>query len=324
MKKTIFIFLLILPLFCTGTQTPPLPVQLVENHPDFKPGSFIERIGGGSEIVLDHLKKLDDKDDYSFYEPSSEEIKLIKKEALDLPPYLKRILDEKLIGVYFVNNLLGSGLTEWVASENGTYSFIVLDPYVLKKGISELLTEKENTCFIQDSESDISIRINCGTSYSGFYYILLHEAVHVADYSLRITPYTDNTFRNFYSIKTSETSFTGGVWEGYSDTVGSFSFRNDTTFYGFRGGPKIPLSEAVEIYSGLEKSPFVSLYGSLNWAEDLAEYITFYHLVVTLDEEYTIEVYSGEDLIYSYEPFMSDEVLMRSESIKDFLTRVSP
>lgn len=293
------------------------PVFSMKNHIHPAGRPFEKRIGLKSDIVLNRLKEIDGRKDYTFYDPSLSEI----KEALDafakLPPLSKKILNERLTGIYFVNDLLGSGLTEWVDFHGETFCFMAFNPSVLNKGLSELLTLKELTSFIHDSK-DISVKINCGASESGFLYILMHEAVHAVDYALRVTPYTDFTFKDFYSIKKSETSFTRGIWRDYSETIKGYPFRTGLTFYGFGGGPKIKISEAADRYRKLSESPFVSLYSSLNWAEDLAEYLTFYHITQVMRLTFSIEVYHKNKIIYNYEPFRKPAILKRSEELTFF------
>ena len=50
----------------------------------------------------------------------------------------------------------------------------------------------------------------------------------------------------------------------------------------------LSLSKAAAIYAGLTTTPFVSLYGSLNWAEDFAEYATWSHFTTELQQPYRI------------------------------------
>ena len=55
-------------------------------------------------------------------------------------------------------------------------------------------------------------------------------------------------------------------------------------------GGKIPLADAPRVYDALQKTPFVSLYGSLNWTDDLAEYVAAYHLTEVLKQPYRIVI----------------------------------
>ena len=49
----------------------------------------------------------------------------------------------------------------------------------------------------------------------------------------------------------------------------------------FREGRSLR-QDARPLYDALVNSPFASLYGSQNWAEDTADLVTFYHLTQVL------------------------------------------
>jgi len=54
------------------------------------------------------------------------------------------------------------------------------------------------------------------------------------------------------------------------------------------------MKEASVIYKGLARSSFISLYGSKNWAEDLAEMATFQMITAKLGQPYIVTL-SGFD-----------------------------
>ena len=58
------------------------------------------------------------------------------------------------------------------------------------------------------------------------------------------------------------------------------------------------------MYQGLSKTPFVSLYSCQMWAEDLAEFVAFYHLHHKLGQPYSISVLKNGKTVYRYEPFV--------------------
>jgi hypothetical protein len=47
--------------------------------------------------------------------------------------------------------------------------------------------------------------------------------------------------------------------------------------YSFRSGKPIAISNAADVYKVLLKTPFVSLYSTASWYEDLAEALTISH-----------------------------------------------
>ena len=57
---------------------------------------------------------------------------------------------------------------------------------VLGEDVSTFLTQKERTCF-DTASSALSVSIEAGTT-DAIAYVLLHEATHIVDSSLRLTP----------------------------------------------------------------------------------------------------------------------------------------
>jgi hypothetical protein len=111
---------------------------------------------------------------------------------------------------------------------------------------------------------------------------------------------------------------TGGIWKGYKKTIKNYRFMERVTFYGFRKGPKINISEAADIYRGLAKSPFVSLYSTLSWAEDVVELLTFYHITEKMKRPFVISVFRDDELVYRLEPMKNPLVRKRFPKLKIF------
>jgi hypothetical protein len=63
---------------------------------------------------------------------------------------------------------------------------------------------------------------------------------------------------------------------------------------------------------------FVSLYGSYNWHDDLAEVVTWYHLTEKLKQPYRIEIRKKGQIIFVYEPMKSPLVRSRFDLMKRF------
>ncbi len=285
------------------------PVKQKNNY-HFKKGSLlINRIRECPEMIVSAWAKWDERNNYRGYLPSEGELRQIHHDLLKLPPMTRKIMKERLLGIYFITNVIGSGLTDWVLDKNGKmFCYMVFNPIVLKKNISELITWKEQTCYRESSENiDISIRIN--SDLSGFYYILLHESTHVVDYVRQVTPFTEPDVINFYPKKYKTTPFTQGIWCGHKKSCREYPFRKKVRFYGFGGPPLADKKDAVSLYRGLDSSPFFSLYGSLNWAEDLAEFLTFYHLTKKMGLRYHIIVKNNGKEVFRSEP--STNILVR-------------
>lgn len=301
----------------TDAFTPEQSIHRVNSFPVIQGKDLASRMYTPPSFVVKYLRELDGRGDYSPLRPD-DEMRQSMADAVELfPPLVKRMLEERLLGIFFINNFLGSGFTDWaVDDKNRIYAFIVLNSEILEKDITRALTEKEITCFKPSQEYDLTFE--CGHDLSGLFYILLHESVHVADYTLGITPYTEEAIRKFRDRGISESEFVAGTWSDYSSLIAAFPYRPKITFYGMSNGPLIPMSEAPDMYRSLAWTGVVSLYGTLNWAEDLAEYVTFYHLSEIMKKNVEIHIKRNGEEIYLFEPMKNQAVRSRMHSIERF------
>jgi len=293
------------------------PVHSLASY-GFRPDTpLAARTAGPPAVLLDYLKKLDRSPEYEPYLPGVKELEAVSQALSKLPPLHREVMRSRLVGMYFIKNFRGSGLTDWVVdAENNVYAIMVFNASVFSKSISALLTEREQTCFIPDDPS-YEVSIDCGTRYGAFMYILLHESTHLVDYVKNITPFTDPQVKKYLRIRPTETNITRDIWKEYDVPRSSFIFTHRVVFYGF-ASPGLKISEAERVYSELSGSPFISLYGSQSWAEDLAELATFYHLSRTLNQPYVIRVAkSGKNLLTLY-PLNAPEVKKRLPMIQKY------
>jgi hypothetical protein len=329
MSKFLFAFLLLSSSIIFAEQENVLgqilapPQKHLKNY-SFQPdSSILSRVKKTEGFVLAYVRELDSTTNYTSYLPTANEMNKIKEAIELLPPLHKKVLSNRIAGIYFIDHLLGSGLTEWLIDEKGNiHSIIYINSKVLKMSLNEWLTQKEQSCFIADN-TNLSLSIKCSSRLSGVFGILLHEATHAVDYAENITPFTDDTIREFYITQKKyfqSKHYFEKVWSRYSVPRPEFDFslRKNITFYGFRKGPKIKLSEANEVYSGLTNSPFVSLYSTYSWAEDLAEISLFYHLTHSLHLPYQIKILSNNQAIYLYEPMKNPKIKERTGFLKLF------
>lgn len=300
-----------------GTALMREPLHRFESYSFDQQSSLVSRVTGPPPFALDYLRKLDGRPDYQPYIPDRSEMMRIKADLASLPPLHRAVLQSRLVGIYFIKDFMGSGLTDWIVdSQKNVYTVMFFNASLLNKNISELLTEKEKTCYRPGAGSD-DIRIDCGKKYSGFTYTLIHESTHAVDYVKRITPYVDMQIKRIMGLRGSTNDFTGSVWKGYDTYRGLYLFTKRLFFYGF-SSPQLDPSEANDVYRDLSRSPFVSLYGSLSWAEDLAEMVTFYHLTRIMKQPYTIIVEKNGKSVDTFRPMEFPEVCKRLHTIEIF------
>lgn len=91
-----------------------------------------------------------------------------------------------------------------------------------------------------------------------------------------------------------------------------FPSRARLNFYGFKP-PLLDPKEASRIYARIPW-PFISLYGSKNWADDAAELFVFHHLITYYGRPYQISFYADKGTIIK-EPLSSSRLKARAEKI---------
>ena len=255
----------------------------------FDPKSFLaSRIGPCPDFLLGALKEMDGREDYRPYILKPAEKRLLLDLLASLPAAMRRAFQEKLLGIYLVENFTGNGMSNWVLDERKkVHAWIVINPAAFKKSLSETLTGREASVF----QGDAGVRVDCGTKYPGVLYTLLHEGLHAYDYVEGVTPYVERMV-----VQATK----GGQGEGASWDVwaaidkprpeADFTYRDKLHFYGLGGGAAIPAADAAKVYEAFKKTPFASLYGSLSWAEDAAELFVFHHIVRVLKQPYAVRL----------------------------------
>ena len=243
--------------------------------------SFEQRIVPMPAALLESWRSMDKTPGYEPYALSSDEKREFLTALGALPPRLKQVLKNRLIAFYFVSDLKGNGITDWVLDDaQSTYVYMVLNPAGFKKSLSQLLSERESSPFKGGS----AVSVDVGPGGSGILYTVAHESAHAFDYVSGLTRFTDLEHGKAVGM-----SVAGGwdVWTGYAapQPASDYPARARLRFYGF-GEPQLAASEAAGVCAQLKDSPYASLYGSLNWADDAAELFLFDHLTRVLGRPY--------------------------------------
>ena len=185
----IFVFSL-----CSCQGSPKMPAAKVFSNYNFPPsGGIQDRVFAAPDFILEHFAAYDkdiipaDKP-YRGYTPTDAEMKEIVKVIRRLPKKYVDKITPRFLGLFFIENMIGSGWGEWVPGPDGeVYTIIALNPECLKLTASEWLTKKEKSIFIFDDPA-YDLHIDIGTDLSGFYYIFNHEVSHAYDYLAQVTP----------------------------------------------------------------------------------------------------------------------------------------
>lgn len=260
---------------------------------------LLDRVSEVPPHLLEALKKLDERDDYRPYLPTLEDTKKIVAAIHAIPDSQRSVLDRRLVGIYFVENFSAGGYSDYLFNKGGNlYTILVLNPAILRTGISKWVTDKELSAFRKD-RTDIDMTVECGEGeMTALVYILLHESAHNMDYVSGCTPYVEKDLAAS-GKPLDASSFTGTAWVDYDRPLAAYDFpqRGKLGFYGAAKDSGIPRSELPKLYRSLASTPFTNLYASQNWAEDFAETAAFSSLARIIGSPCMIRVRGeGADL----------------------------
>jgi hypothetical protein len=261
-----------------------------------------DRIVPAAGNVIDYLEALDSTENYDSYSLATEEKALFGEYLKMLPRNFQNIIAEKVIAIYFINNFMTAGMTNWAYDEDSNlYTVLFFNPDVLRQTVTDWVNYRDNS-FFHDDNSGVIISAKCGGDYYALLSVLLHEASHIYDYYHRVTPYTEPVF-NDGSVVT--TCFVDGIWAGYNTPLAIYNFnhRDELNAYGF--GYTLDRIRALDIYKDLKNTPFVSIYGSGTWAEDFAEAFTWAYLKEKFDVTYTVEISVNDEIMLTFSPLQN-------------------
>lgn len=236
----------------------------------------------------------------------------VEKAFSILPPLHRKILKMHLHSISFMDNMPNNALTSPMETGDSIKMFnITFRAGILNESISEWATSKENTCFDQSGHPDLVVSIEAGR-LDAIQYILLHEATHVVDAILNITPHVEEK-----DALVEPTPFTRLIWQKMNVPVEAFiNPLLETTR--FRSGKVISIASAPGVYSALRQTPFVSLYGMASWFEDFAELVTIYHLTAKMNQPYRISIKKNNREVAYFEPMKGKLVRNRLKQLRRF------
>jgi hypothetical protein len=227
-----------------------------------------------------------------------------------LPTKVKELLQPKLAGVFFLENL---GSTGFSLQANGGWlradvAVIVLDMSILKDyKANQWATWKENTPFRADARHRLEATIEhpAGDNRANaIRYILLHEAAHVIAVGEKFHP---DFFAPLPKDKEIQATYPfaweswradpyAGKWSSVFDS--QFSLRRDVVYY---ATPKLGIDRADSAYQQLAKTSFPTLYAAVSPFEDFAEsFVSYVHSVID-KRPWQIRLYRDNELTKTVE-----------------------
>lgn len=213
------------------------------------------------------------------------------KDAIrETPDVVKSLIDSRLMGIFLVRDLGGTGYTDYVYDQmhEPAGAFVVFDAEVLTRSANDWATWKENTPFTADPDIDLQATIENEAEDNrkqALQYILLHELGHVASVARSFHPRWDDW--DCRSDPPEMFPFFQLSWQlGNQDDCGfiskfdreGFTRRTEVVYY---FGARLAAAASPEVYAQLEKTNFPSLYAATSPYDDFAEsFVSYVHTVL--------------------------------------------
>lgn len=253
-----------------------------------------ERVSPAPESLLHNFDKHLTTPTSAHVVTPSERI-VIRDALARLAPRQRDVLRKRLHAIYFIDGLPNNAMTFPDGGKQPAQMFsIAVRAGALHESVSDLITRKERTLF-DATGSELSVEVEAG-NLNALVYVLLHEATHVLALSDEAT-----ALRN---------SLLSGIWQ--DDRLPLEEYREPILMIVlWRSGRAIPIAEADKIYDALDRTPFISVYGSTSSHDDLAELVAWTELTGRLRQPYRILLSSGPKIIRVIEPAKSERVRKR-------------
>ena len=232
----------------------------------------------------------------------------VRNAIAELPPIVRHLLSAKLAGIYFIEDLGGTGYTEEIvdAHSNPAAGFVVLDTSVLsKRSANAWATWKENTPFKTQPDIRLVAEIEKqrqNNRKNAIQYILLHELGHVLSINEKFHP--------SWNIGPQDIPSTAGYpyfllsWsvakkDNRFVTIfdDAFARRKDVVYY---LDAKLSADQMVSVYDNLEKTNFTTLYSVTNPGDDFAEAFAGYVHTVLMKKPFEIRIYKNGKIAKIY------------------------
>lgn len=235
-------------------------------------------------------------------------LKDVNDAMTELPPRVKQLIDKRLAGIYFVQDLGGTGYTDYINGDPfiPAAGFTVLDMDVLAKQTANAwATWKENSPFKADAryrlESDIEPQRQDNRKHA-IQYILLHELGHILSIGENIHPRWDqppaadaSLDRYPFARLSWEIMNAGKRYASLFET--EFPLRKDVVYY---FGARLNGGQMVEVYEQLERTNYPTLYAATSPGDDFAESFASYVHTVLLKRPLEIRLYRDGRLVKTY------------------------
>jgi hypothetical protein len=244
-----------------------------------------------------------------------------------IPPRVRRLFSTRLVGIYFIEDIGGTGFTDQIDAADGkpVAGFVVLDPSVLEKQTANAWeTWKENTPFKPQAGFKLVGEIESkrqDNRINAIQYIMLHELGHVLSIGGNIHPSWTIDAKDV--VSTADYPFFELSWSISKEKNryltlfdAAFPQRKDVVFY---FGAKLSADQMLATYDNLERTNFSTLYSVNHPGDDFAEAFASYVHTVLMKKPFAIRIYRDGKLAKTYQSCWQEKRCAKKRKILEQL-----
>lgn len=258
------------------------PATKAQNYS--KENEWQDRVFSIRKDQIEFVKSLNKIDGFDEVPVETKQIRKLQERMKNiqsrLPAKLNSLLNKFIYGIYFCENLGGTGIFGIVYEEEKPKGgFIVIDANMIEKSANDWITAKENTAF---NSKKLKLRIEIEDSdannpENALRYIFLHEFGHIISVVKEIAPDFREKRRDFASFP-----FFRNNWKNENSSLTDDSIFRKRPELKFYSDKKINLDQNWEqVYKDLAHTSFPTLYSATNPDDHFAEsFVSFVHCVL--------------------------------------------
>jgi hypothetical protein len=255
----------------------------------------------------------------------------VKGAIADLPAEIWNLFSERLVGLYFVEGLGGTGYTDYVFDQNSkpVAAFVVFDAAILaRQRANAWATWKENTPFNSVAKYGLEVRIEGDgedNRRNAIQYVLLHELGHVFSVGTDVHPPWNISPKDVG--RSPEYPFFDLSWkidrkaDKYRTIFdAAFPQRSNTIYY---LGAKLSAKDMVSTYARLKNTNFPSLYAATRPGDDFAESFASYVHVVLMHRPWQITISRDGETVYVFKSCWGETRCAKKRNLLEQLLKPS-
>ena len=282
-------------------------------------------------LILDNqLWELDLIPEPAVYDAAFEED--LRKAIETMPPEVVALVTERLVGIFLVEDLGGTAMTERINNPLIPGSgYITLDAKAIDRKANEWKTWKESSVFEPDGPYVLDAIIAddaSDTRANAIQYILLHEFAHIISIDSDIHP-NWSLDDGRWPPKPGDFDFFDLSWEVSSDglLISKYKLRYPILLYipFYFATPKTANDKMVEFFDALEKTNFPTPYAGVGFSDDFADSFVNYVHTQMLGKPFRLRVLQRDGtVVKTYYDCWEQRRCRDKREILEALLKISP